>query len=57
VAAALEGPLSASCPASSIQLHPEATVLLDPEAASELRLVDYYERVDRARRQLARQAR
>ena len=29
VAAAVEGPLSASCPASVLQLHPHATVLLD----------------------------
>jgi glucosamine-6-phosphate deaminase len=54
VAAALEGPLAASCPASAIQLHPRTTVLLDPEAAAELRLTDYYELVDRARRSLAR---
>lgn len=37
VAAALEGPLAASCPASAIQLHRRATVLLDPEAAGNLR--------------------
>ena len=30
VAAAVEGPLTASCPASVLQLHPHATVLLDP---------------------------
>jgi glucosamine-6-phosphate deaminase len=36
VATALEGPLSASCPASVLQLHPHATVLLDPGAASAL---------------------
>jgi glucosamine-6-phosphate deaminase len=54
VAAALEGPLAASCPASAIQLHPRVTVLLDPEAAAELRLTDYYELVDRARRRLPR---
>jgi glucosamine-6-phosphate deaminase len=54
VAAALEGPLSASCPASAIQLHPEATVLLDSEAATDLRLRDYYELVDEARRRLTR---
>jgi len=52
VAAALEGPLAASCPASAIQLHPRATVVLDPEAAAELRLTDYYELVDRTRRRL-----
>ena len=53
VAAALEGPLAASCPASAIQLHPDATVVLDPPAASQLRLTDYYQLVDQARRRLA----
>lgn len=52
VAAALEGPLAASCPASAIQLHPDATVVLDPAAAADLRLTDYYELVDQARRRL-----
>lgn len=50
VAAALEGPLAASCPASAIQLHPDATVVLDPAAAGDLRLTDYYALVDEARR-------
>ncbi len=45
VAAAVEGPLSASCPASVLQLHPHATVLLDPEAASGLARLDYYREV------------
>ena len=54
VAAALEGPLASSCPASAIQLHPDATVILDPEAAADLRLTDYYELVDQARRRLTR---
>jgi glucosamine-6-phosphate deaminase len=36
VAAAVEGPLSASCPASVLQLHPHATVLLDDAAATGL---------------------
>lgn len=57
VAAALEGPLSAACPASAIQLHPDATVLLDAQAAADLRLTDYYERVDRARRRLSESSR
>lgn len=42
VAAAVEGPLSAFVPASAIQLHPHATVVLDEAAASDLRLYDYY---------------
>jgi glucosamine-6-phosphate deaminase len=45
VAAALEGPLSASCPASVLQLHPHATVLLDPDAASGLARADHYREV------------
>jgi glucosamine-6-phosphate deaminase len=42
VAGAVEGPVSASLPASVIQLHPEVTVLLDEAAASQLRYSDYY---------------
>ena len=38
----VEGPVSASCPASVLQLHPHATVLLDDDAASQLQLADYY---------------
>jgi glucosamine-6-phosphate deaminase len=42
VSRAVEGPLSASCPASVVQLHPHATVLLDKAAASALKHTDYY---------------
>jgi len=45
VAAAVEGPVSASCPASVLQLHPHATVLLDEPAASGLARVAYYREV------------
>jgi glucosamine-6-phosphate deaminase len=38
----VEGPVSAMCPASILQLHEKVTVLLDEEAASELALRDYY---------------
>ena len=37
-----EGPVAAICPASVLQLHPHATVLLDEAAASSLRLADFY---------------
>lgn len=37
-----EGPVAAICPASVLQLHPHATILLDEAAASSLRLADYY---------------
>jgi glucosamine-6-phosphate deaminase len=40
----VEGPVSAFCPASVLQLHPHATVLLDEDAASQLQLADYYKK-------------
>ena len=42
VAGALEGPLTASLPASAIQLHAHVTVVLDEAAASRLRFAEYY---------------
>lgn len=42
VAAAVEGPLCARVPASVLQLHPHATVVVDAAAASRLELADYY---------------
>jgi glucosamine-6-phosphate deaminase len=45
VAAAVEGPLTASCPASVLQLHPHASVLVDETAASLLARLDYYREV------------
>jgi glucosamine-6-phosphate deaminase len=42
VAAGVEGPLTASCPASVLQLHPHATVVIDEAAATELERADYY---------------
>ncbi|WP_068115879.1 glucosamine-6-phosphate deaminase [Tropicimonas marinistellae] len=41
----IEGPLGAHCPASALQLHPKATVVLDADAASELKLREYYQHV------------
>jgi glucosamine-6-phosphate deaminase len=42
VAAALEGPLSASCPASVLQWHPRVSVVLDEAAAAGLRNAEHY---------------
>jgi glucosamine-6-phosphate deaminase len=42
VARAVEGPLTAMCPASVLQLHRHATVVLDEAAAAGLRLAPYY---------------
>ncbi|WP_402464428.1 glucosamine-6-phosphate deaminase [Isoptericola aurantiacus] len=38
----VEGPVSALWPATVMQLHPHATVLVDEAAASRLQLADYY---------------
>ncbi|QBE48629.1 glucosamine-6-phosphate deaminase [Leucobacter triazinivorans] len=49
VAAMIEGPLAAMCPASALQLHRRATVVIDRAAASGLRLTAYYEHVQEHR--------
>lgn len=38
----IEGPLCAACPASALQLHPDATIILDGDAAASLTLRSYY---------------
>ena len=43
VAQTVEGPVTSMVPASALQLHPEADVIVDGAAASQLRMRDYYE--------------
>ncbi|MFD1911149.1 glucosamine-6-phosphate deaminase [Halodurantibacterium flavum] len=45
VAQMIEGPVTAACPASILQMHRKVTVVLDEAAASALALRDYYELV------------
>lgn len=45
LAAAVEGPLTSSCPASVLQLHPHVTVLADAAAAAGLARRDHYREV------------
>ncbi|MFC6356961.1 glucosamine-6-phosphate deaminase [Luethyella okanaganae] len=45
IAAAVEGPVTASQPGSIIQLHPHTTVIVDEGAASKLVNIDYYRHV------------
>lgn len=47
LAAAVEGPVTASVPASAIQLHPHATVVVDDAAGSRLANADYYRHAQR----------
>jgi glucosamine-6-phosphate deaminase len=42
VAATVEGAVAAVCPASALQLHAHATVVVDEGAASKLKLADYF---------------
>jgi glucosamine-6-phosphate isomerase len=42
VAECVEGPIAARWPASILQMHPHATVVVDEEAASQLRFRGYY---------------
>jgi glucosamine-6-phosphate deaminase len=42
VAGMIEGPLSAMCPGSALQLHQHATIVVDEDAAALLTLSDYY---------------
>jgi len=39
----IEGPVTAMCPASILQMHERATILLDEAAAAELKNRDYYD--------------
>lgn len=43
IAGAVEGPVTAMLPASILQMHPQATILIDEAAASKLRRRDYYD--------------
>ncbi|MCX6945972.1 MAG: glucosamine-6-phosphate deaminase [Opitutales bacterium] len=42
----IEGPLAAICPASALQLHPRATVVVDEASASALQFADHYRWID-----------
>jgi len=45
VAQAVEGPVTAAVTASALQLHPDVTLIVDEETASELVQKDYYRQV------------
>ena len=42
IANTVEGPLTSMVPASALQLHPDAKIIVDEAAASKLTLTDYY---------------
>jgi glucosamine-6-phosphate deaminase len=52
VAGLIEGPVTAMCPASALQLHERVTVLLDEAAAARLKYREYYDLAWRENRAL-----
>jgi len=46
IKATIEGPVSANCPASILQMHANATVIVDQEAAYKLDNLHYYEHIE-----------
>jgi len=42
----VEGPLAGVCPASALQLHPRATVVLDDNSSAGLKYADHYRWID-----------
>ena len=44
IANAVEGPITASVPASALQMHPNTFIIIDEDAACELKEIDYYKR-------------
>jgi glucosamine-6-phosphate deaminase len=46
IKATVEGPLTAACPASALQLHQDAVLVIDEAAASLLNDVDFYKHIE-----------
>jgi glucosamine-6-phosphate deaminase len=43
VAATIEGPVTSMITASALQLHPDVMMVIDDEAAADLKMRDYYD--------------
>ncbi len=57
IGAAVEGPVTAQVTASALQLHRDVVLVIDSDAASWLRRRAYYQQVEEAERNLAKQRR
>lgn len=55
VQAMIEGPLTASCPASALQMHKHAVIVIDEAAASKLADVDFYKHIEAENQKLLAQ--
>ena len=56
IAHAVEGPITAEVPASVLQMHPRTVVIVDEEAALQLKRIDYYKQVYANKQKLLSQA-
>lgn len=54
IKASIEGPITAMCPASILQMHPEVTFILDETAARKLDNINYYKQVYEENKRLLR---
>jgi len=54
VKACVEGPLTASCPASALQMHQNALMIIDQDAARLLEHKEFYEHIERENQKLMR---
>ncbi|GGL61662.1 glucosamine-6-phosphate deaminase [Wenxinia marina] len=46
----VEGPVTAMCPGSALQMHPDVTMIVDSAAAADLSLADFYREAEALRR-------
>ena len=46
IQAMIEGPLMAACPASALQLHRDAVIVIDKAAASKLKDIEFYQHIE-----------
>jgi len=50
--ATVEGPLSASCPASALQMHQDVMLIIDQPAAEKLQHKEFYMHIERENQKL-----
>ena len=46
IQAMIEGPLTAACPASALQMHRDAVIVIDKAAASKLKDIEFYQHIE-----------
>ena len=52
IKAMVEGPVTAACPASALQMHEQVVLVIDEAAASQLADVDFYKHIENENQKL-----